>query len=94
MRWIVSAAGRVTQSFMNPILLRSGGYTPGMDADLKALVDSTGMCVPLAAGMVRLILTSGASDMEARAAMKIVDAVLVTLPVSSRSASLQRPGPD
>jgi len=53
-----------------------------MDAALKRMVESTGATVPLAAQFLVLILDSGASHIEVTAAMKVVESLLVTLPIS------------
>jgi hypothetical protein len=62
-----------------------------MPNDIDRLVEATGISVHVAAQIVSIVLDSGASDMEVRAALKIVDAVLVTLPISSRPEGLRAP---
>lgn len=60
---------------------RARWYDSLMEGAIERFEEKTGLCLPLAARMVSVILDSGASDWEARAAMKIVDAVLVMLPI-------------
>ena len=62
---------------------------PDNSDQIQRLVSNTGVCVPLAAGMVALILDSGASDMEARAAIKVTEALLINLPISARPEGLR-----
>jgi hypothetical protein len=62
--------------------------------EIERLIDNTGVCVPLAAGIVGLVLDSGASDMEARAALKIADSLLINLPISARPEGLRAPCAD
>lgn len=52
-----------------------------MDSDLQQLVDATGMTMPLAGRIVSVVLASGASQMEIRTALEIVDKVICLLPV-------------
>jgi hypothetical protein len=60
---------------------------------LEQMIDNTGSVVPLAAEMVSVILECGASDMEARAALKIVEAVLITPPIAYRAEGFRPSDP-
>jgi hypothetical protein len=59
-----------------------------VDSDIQDLVNKTGVAMPLVSGIVRLIMSSGASHVEARAAMAAVEAFLPILPISYRSETL------
>ena len=51
-----------------------------MDSDIERMVEATGVSMPLAARIVRLVLDSGASQIEIITALDLVRTVLSLLP--------------
>lgn len=51
----------------------SRAYNSVMDSEVDELIDKTGLCVPLAARIVKLLAESGASQMEMSTALDIVN---------------------
>ncbi|MGH9664905.1 MAG: hypothetical protein ACRD9L_10820, partial [Bryobacteraceae bacterium] len=52
-----------------------------VDSDIQALIDNTGMTMPLAGRIVKLLVDSGASRLEILAALDVVGKVIHVLPV-------------
>jgi hypothetical protein len=65
-----------------------------MDADIKRLVDATGVSVPLAARIIAVIIDSGASHIEVSGALQIVNALKARLPISYRGEEATGDSPD
>ena len=64
-----------------------------MDADLDKLVADTGVAIPLAAGMVKLIRESGASKIEVDVALAMVQHLAHLLPIALVAENVSAPEP-
>jgi len=65
-----------------------------MEGDVERLVECSGVSLPLAARIVSLVLDSGVTHVELKAAFQIVEALWAILPISYAPDDPELPAPD